>query len=88
MSRKEFVDNDTCPSLSHLKSNRAQVREAIKFQYTDWAAEDDEAVAAEARFGRAADIAADSQFSCPLEDALGTLSGGDDSDAGGVHIFR
>ena len=70
-------------------SLRSQVRQAIKFQYTDWAAEADEAAAAEARFGRAADFAADSQFVCPLEDVLGTLSsGGDDSDTEGVHIFR
>ena len=65
------------------------MRQAIKFQYTDWAAEADEAAAAEARFEKAADLAADSQFVCPLEDVIGTLSSGDDDDdAEGVHIFR
>ena len=65
-----------------------QVRQAIKFQYTDWAAEASEASAASARFGKAADVAADSQFVCPMEDVIGTLSSGDDDDAEGVHIFR
>ena len=67
-----------------------QVREAIKFQYTDWnVAEADEEAAAEARFRSAADVAADSQFICPLEDVLGTLSvdkGSGNED--GIRIFR
>ena len=66
-----------------------QVRQAIKFQYTDWnVAEADEEAAAEARFRRAGDVAADSQFICPLEDVLGTLSVGNDSGEDGIHIFR
>ena len=67
-----------------------QVRQAIKFQYTDWnVAEADEEGAAEARFRRAADVAADSQFICPLEDVLGTLSVDNESgNEDGIHIFR
>ena len=51
-------------------------------------AEADEEAAAEARFRRVADVAADSQFICPLEDVLGTLSVGNDSGEDGIHIFR
>ena len=63
-----------------------QARQAIKFQYTDWAAADKGGgAAASSRFAKALALAADSQFVCPMEDALATLAG-DDDDA--VRIFR